>query len=138
MTALSRRSAHYGPSRRIPSSRFRPAKAATKPSAKPALDTLFKDRPAGTGQAEAESRQTLELRLEGRRLGRLRGGMLRITCECGHSGDVPVLALVSRYGQEARVGAAVAAMRCGACGARRIREICCLASGDESGGRDEG
>ena len=136
MTALSRRSAHYGPSRRIPSSRFRPAKAATNPSAKPALDTLFKDRPAGTGQAE--SRQTLELRLEGRRLGRLRGGTLRITCECEHSGDVPVLALVSRYGQEARVGDAVASMRCGACGARRIREIRCLASGDENGGRDEG
>ena len=138
MAALSRRSVHVGPSRRIPSSRFRPAKAPPKPAAKPALDTLFKDRTADTGQTEAASRQALDLRLDGRRLGRLRGGSLRITCGCGHSGDVPVLALVSRHGQEARVGDAVDSMRCSACGARRIREIRWLASEDDKGGgRDE-
>ncbi len=63
------------------------------------------------------------MRCEGRRLGHFRGGTLRITCGCGHSGDVPVLALVSRHGQEARVGDAVATMRCSGCGARRVKEI---------------
>ena len=97
-----------------------------KPTAKPALDTLFKDRSSGTGQTEAASRQDLELRLEGRRLDRLRGGTLRITCGCGHWGDVPVAALVSRHGEDARVRDAVASMRCSGCGARRIKEIRCL------------
>jgi hypothetical protein len=114
---------HSGPSRRIPSSRFRPTKSAPKQTPKPAPDTLFKDGPAGTGQAELASRQDRELRLEGRRLGRLRGGKIRITCGCGHSGDVPVAALVARHGEEVRVRDATASMRCGICGARRIREV---------------
>ena len=135
---LSGRSVHSGPSRRIPPSRFRSKQAASQRAAKTDFETLFKDRPAGTGQDEDASRQDRELRLEGRRLGRLRGGSLRITCGCGHSGDVPVLALVSRHGQEARVGDAAASMRCSACGGRRIREIRWLASEDDKGeGRNE-
>ena len=123
MSVSSGRSVHDGPSRGIPSSRFRSRKPSPKPPRKPALESLFKDRLQGAGQAEAGSRQEPELRLEGRRLGRLQGGTLRITCGCGHSGDVPVLALVSRHGQEARVGDAVATMRCSGCGARRVKEI---------------
>ena len=71
-----------------------------------------------------------ELRLDGRRLGSLRGGRLRITCSCGHSGEVPVLALVTRHGKEARVGDAVASMRCGACAARRVQDVRWLDTGD--------
>ena len=116
MPGLSGRSVHSVPSRRIPSSRFRSMNSAPKQTPKPAPDTLFKDRLAGTGQAEAASRQDRELRLEGRRLGRLRGGKIRITCGCGHSGDVPVAALVARHGDEVRVRDATASMRCGNCG----------------------
>ena len=123
MSVNSGRSVHDGPSRGIPSSRFRSRKAAPKQVAKPTLETLFKDRPSGTGQVGDASRQDLELRLEGRRLGRLRGGTLRITCGCGHSGDVPVAALVAWHGEEARVRDAVATMRCSGCGARHVREI---------------
>ena len=126
MTVRSGRSVRDGPSRGIPSSRFRSRKPSRKATAKPTLDTLFKDRPSGTGQTEGPSRQDLELRLEGRRLGRLRGGTLRITCGCGHSGDVPVAALVARHGEDARVCDAVDSMRCSGCGARRIKEIRCL------------
>ena len=63
------------------------------------------------------------MRCEGRRLGHFRGGRFRITCGCGHSGDVPVSALVARHGEDARVRDAAASMTCGACGARRIREV---------------
>ena len=119
MMAGSGRSVRDGPSRGIPSSRYR----SRKPVAKPTLETLFKNRASGAGQAEAASRQDLELRLEGRRLGRLRGGTLRITCGCGHSGDVPVVALVAWHGEEARVRDAVATMRCNGCGARHVKEI---------------
>ena len=138
LQGLSGRSVHSGPSRRIPSSRFRSMKSVPQRAAKPAPDIPSRARSPDTGQTEAASRQALDLRLDGRRLGRLRGGSLRITCECGHSGDVPVLALVSRHGQEARVGDAVASMRCSACGGRRIRGIRWLASvDDKGGGRDE-
>ena len=65
------------------------------------------------------------MRCDGRRLGRLRGGSLRIVCECGHSGDVPVTALVARHGEEARVRDAVASIRCGACGRQAIRDVLC-------------
>ncbi len=123
MSVSSGRSVHVGPSRGIPSSRFRSRKLAPKPAAKPALESLFKDRPSGTAQTEAASRQDPELRLEGRRLGRLRGGTLRITCGCGHSGDVPVAALLARHGEDARVRDAIATMRCSDCGARRVKEI---------------
>lgn len=123
MAPLSGQSAPLGPSRRIPSSRFHSKKAASKKAPKPAVDTPSKDRPPGAGPAEVASRKDLELRLEGRRLGRLGGGELRITCVCGHSGDVPVSALVARHGEEARIQDAVASMRCGSCGAQRIREI---------------
>ena len=119
---LSGRSVHSGPSRRIPSSRFRSKQAAPRHAAKTDFETLFKERPSGTGQTEAASRQALDLRLDGRRLGRLRGGKVRITCGCGHSGDVPVAALVARHGDEVRVRDATASMRCGNCGARRIKE----------------
>ena len=138
MPGLSGRSVHIGPSRRIPSSRFRSMKSVPQRAAKPAPDIPSRARSPDTRPNEAAFRQGHELRLEGRRLGRLRGGSLRITCGCGHSGDVPVLALVSRHGQEARVGDAVASMRCSACGGRRIREIRWLASEDDKGGgRDE-
>ena len=123
MSAGSGRSVRDGPSRGIPSSRFRSGKPARKPAAKPALETLFKDRPSVTGQAGDTPRQELELRLEGRRLGRLRGGTLRITCGCGHSGDVPVAALAARHGEDARVSDAIATMRCSGCGARRVQEV---------------
>ena len=123
MSVGSGRSVRDGPSRGIPSSRFRSRKPSPKPVAKPTLDTLFKDRPSGTGHAEAASRQDLELRLEGRRLSRLRGGTLRITCGCGHSGDVPVAALAARHGEDARVSDAIATMRCSGCGARRVQEV---------------
>ena len=123
MTVRSGRSVHDGPSRGIPSSTFRSRKRARKPVAKPTLESLFKDRASGANQAEAASRQDRELRLEGRRLGRLRGGTLRITCGCGHSGDVPVVALVARHGEDARVRDAIASMRCSGCGARRVQEV---------------
>ncbi len=123
MSVSSGRSVRDGPSRGIPSSRFRSRKPSPKPVAKPTLETLFKDRLQGTGQAEGASRQDLELRLEGRRLGRLRGGTLRITCACGHSGDVPVAALVAWHGEDTRVRDAVATMRCSGCGARHVKEI---------------
>ena len=123
MSAGTGRSVRDGPSRGIPSSRFRSRKPSPKPNAKPTLETLFKDRPSGADQAGDASRQDLELRLEGRRLGRLRGGMLRITCGCGHSGDVPVAALAARHGEDARVCDAIATMRCSGCGARRVQEI---------------
>ncbi len=123
MAALSGRSVHSGPSRRIPSSRFRSKQAAPRRAAKTDFETLFMDRPAGTGQDEDASRQDRELRLDGRRLGRLRGGKIRITCGCGHSGDVPVAALVARHGDEVRVRDATASMRCGNCGGRRIQEV---------------
>ena len=123
MSAGSGRSVRDGPSRGIPSSRFRSRNPSPNPTRKPTLESLFKDRPSGTGHAEAASRQDRELRLEGRRLGRLRGGTLRITCGCGHSGDVPVAALVARHGEDARVRDAVDSMRCSGCGARRIKEI---------------
>ena len=87
MMARSGQSAHFGRSRGISSSRFRPRQPVPKSAAKPTLDTMFKDRPPGTGHAETASRQELDLHLEGRRLGRLRGGTLRIMCGCGHSGD---------------------------------------------------
>ena len=123
MAPLSRQSVTLGPSRQIPSSRFRSTKAASKQAPKPAVDTPSKYCPPGTGQAEVASRQDPELRLEGRRLGRLGGGDLLITCVCGHSGDVPVAALVARHGEEARVQDAVASMRCGTCSAQRIRKV---------------
>ena len=112
-----------GQSRRIPSSRFRSTKAASKRAPNTTADTPFEDRPPGTGQAEVASRQDLELRLEGRRLARLGGGDLLIACVCGHSGDVPVAALVARHGEEARVHDAAASMRCETCGAQRIRKV---------------
>ena len=123
MSAGSGRSVRDGPSRGIPSSRFRSRKPSPKPVAKPSLESLFKDRPSGAGQAGDACPQNLELRLEGRRLGRLRGGTLRITCGCGHSGDVPVAALVARHGEDARVRDAVDSMRCSGCGARRVQEV---------------
>ena len=123
MSASSGRSVRDGPSRGFPSSRFRSRKPSRKPNAKPSLDTLFKDPPSGTGQAEAASRQEPELRLEGRRLGRLSGGTLRITCGCGHSGDVPVAALVAWHGEDARVRDAIATMRCSGCGAQQVKGI---------------
>ena len=123
MAPHSQQPVPLGQSRRIPSSRFRSTKAAPNPTPKPAVDTPFKDRRPGAGQAEVASRQDLELRLEGRRLGLLGGGDLLITCVCGHSGDVPVGALVARHGEEARVHDAIASMRCGNCGAQRIREV---------------
>lgn len=123
MPVRTGRSVHVGPSRGIPSSRFRSWKPAPKLNAKRTLDTLFKDRPSGAGQTEVATRHDLELRLEGRRLGRLRGGTLRITCGCGHSGDVPVEALVARHGEDARVRGAIATMRCSGCGARRVQEV---------------
>ena len=123
MTARPGQSVHFGPSRGIPSSRFQSRKPAPKPAAKPTLESLFKDRPSDTSQAEAASREDRELRLEGRRLGRLRGGTLRITCGCGHSGDVAVAALVARHGEDARVRDVIATMRCSGCGARRVQGI---------------
>ena len=123
MAPLSGRPVAFGPSRQIPSSRFRSTKAASKRTPKPAFDAPSKDCPPGAGQAEVASRQDPELRLEGRRLGRLGGGDLLITCVCGHSGGVPVAALVARHGEEARVHDAVAPMRCGTCGAQRIRKV---------------
>ena len=123
MSASSGRSVRDGPSRGIPSSRFRSRKPSPKPPRKPALESLFKNRASGAGQAEAASRQDLELRLEGRRLGRLRGGTLRITCGCGHSGEVPVAALVAWHGEDARVRDAIATMRCSGCGARHVKGI---------------
>ena len=123
MSVSSGRSVRDGPSRGIPSSRFRSRKPTRNPAAKSALESLFKDRPSRTAQTEAASRHDPELRLEGRRLGRLRGGTLRITCCCGHSGDVPVAALAARHGEDARVSDAIAAMRCSDCGARRVQEV---------------
>jgi len=80
----------------------------------------FRPVPASPGTA---SREDIALRLEGRRLGSLRGCSLRILCGCGHSGNVPVAALVTRHGEEARIRDAVASMRCGACGAQRVAEV---------------
>lgn len=83
MATSSRRSAQVGSSRQISSSRFRLTNAASKPTPISAPDAPFKDRPPGTDQPEAASRQDLELRLEGQWLGCLRDGILRITCSCG-------------------------------------------------------
>ena len=67
------------------------------------------------------------MRCDGLRLGRLRGGNLRIACQCGHSGDVPVAAFVARHGEEARVRDAIASIRCGSAGGRQaIREVQCI------------
>ncbi len=119
MAAFSNRSRPIGSSRRIASRRFR----SLNPAATPAGETPLQDHSAAASQAEVASRQDLALRLEGRRLGNLRGGKLKIVCGCGHSGDVPVPALVARHGEEARVGDAIASMRCGTCGARRVTEV---------------
>ncbi|MYE10368.1 MAG: hypothetical protein F4X99_01630 [Gammaproteobacteria bacterium] len=123
MTAFPGRSRRIRSSRRIASGRFGSARAPTKQAAKPGREKSLDDLRVGTRQPEAASRAETALRLEGRRLGRLRGGSLRILCVCGHSGDVPVAALVARHGEEARVRDAVAAMRCGACGAQRVAEV---------------
>lgn len=123
MTASSSRSRRIRSSRKIASGRLRPSRQAAKQPAKPAREKSLDDLPAGTLQPGAASREDIGLRLEGRRLGRLGGGSLRVVCGCGHSGDVPVAALVARHGEEARVRDAVASMRCGACGAQRVAEV---------------
>ena len=115
MTGVSRRAGTAGLTRRIPSSRSGRSRPAPKETAKPA--------PAPPAWPDTASSKARELRLEGRRLGGLRGGRLRITCSCGHSGEVPVLALVTRHGKGARVCDAVASMRCGACAAQRIQDV---------------
>ena len=123
MTAFSGRSRRIRPSPKIASARFGPSRRSVKQAAKSAREKSLDDLPAGTGQPGAASRADPALRLEGRRLDGLRGGSLRIVCGCGHSGDVPVAALVARHGEEARVRDAVASMRCGACGAQRVAEV---------------
>ena len=123
MTTLPSRSRQIRSSRKIASGRFRPSRKSVKQAAKPAREKSLEDIPAGTGQPRAASRENIALRLEGRRLGSLRGGSLRIVCVCGHAGDVPVAALVARHGEEARVRDAVASMRCGACGEQRVAEV---------------
>ena len=123
MAARSRLSWPGGPSPRLAPSRFGHPSPSSKGAAEPVRKTPCQGRPAGASQPEPASRQDLELRLVGRRLGHLRGDMLRITCGCGHSGDVPVSALVDRHGEEARVQDSIALMRCSACGARRIRAV---------------
>ena len=127
MTAQQSRSGPFGPSRRIASSRFGHSRASLKPAAKPAR----KGDPAETVLPVTAGREGRGVRCDGRRLGRLRGGRLRITCGCGHSGDVPVLALVARHGEETRVRDAVASMRCGRCGARRIGDVRWLEAEDD-------
>lgn len=69
------------------------------------------------------SGQGRTLRLDGRRLGLLRNGSLKVKCTCGHSGRIPMADLVSRHGECARLRDAVAAMRCSCCGKRQIREV---------------
>ncbi|MYA89584.1 MAG: hypothetical protein F4X97_14245 [Boseongicola sp. SB0662_bin_57] len=110
MAGFPSRSRPIRSSRKIASGRFRPPRPSAKQAAKPAHAKSPDDIPAGTGQPGAASREDVALRLEGRRLGRLRGGSLRILSTCGHSGDVPVAVLVARHGEEARVRDAVAAM----------------------------
>ena len=123
MTTFPSRSRPIRSSRKIASGGFRPSRRSAKQAAKPAREKSLDDLPAGTLQPGAASREDIWLRLEGRRLGSLRGGSLRIVCVCGHVGDVPVAALVARHGEEARVRDAVASMRCGACGAQRVAEV---------------
>ena len=96
---------------------------SSRQAGKPPAKTSTQDRPAETGQLVADCREGRGVRCDGRRLGRLRDGKLRIVCACGHSGDVAVTALVARHGEETRVRDAVALMRCGACGAQKIREV---------------
>ena len=115
MNGISRRAGTAGPTRRIPSSRSDRSRSAPKETANP--------RSRSTRGPTPHPARAAELRLDGRRLGSLRGGRLRITCICGHSGEVPVFALVTRHGKEARVSDAVASMRCGACAARRIQDV---------------
>ncbi|MXW86413.1 MAG: hypothetical protein F4Z55_11120 [Boseongicola sp. SB0667_bin_21] len=110
-------------SRRIASSDFRSSRPFPKQAAKTAGDAAVQVRPDGSGQPAAAVQEGRAIRCDGRRLGRLRGGRLRITCGCGHSGEVPVLALVARHGEETRVRDAVASMRCGRCGAQRVQEV---------------
>lgn len=62
-------------------------------------------------------------RLDGRRLGLLGSSALQITCSCGHSGKLGVIALVSRYGPYARVRDALASLSCARCGGRDIHKI---------------
>lgn len=98
MAKSSRRSAQVGSSRRISSSRFRLTNAATKPTPISVPDAPFKDRPPGTDQPEAASRQDLELRLEGQRLGCLRDGILSAAIQ--NSGILTVLrAFERRFGR---------------------------------------
>lgn len=123
MASFSRRSMPVGSSRKLPSSRFRSSAPTSQRVRKPAGETPLQKPPAGAVKSVAASGEVREMRCEGQRLGHVRGGRLRIVCGCGHSGDVPVAALVARHGDEARVRDAVASMRCGFCGARRIQEI---------------
>jgi len=57
-----------------------------------------------------------ELKVDGQRLVTLGTRWLRLTCECGHEGDIPVGQLVERYGLHARVREAITAVRCHRCG----------------------
>ena len=123
VAAPARRPGPVGSSRRLASNKFRSPGASSNKAAKPAGERPLHDESDGSSPSRIVSRQNPELRHEGRRLGSLGGGRLRITCGCGHSGDVPVAALVARHGEEARVRDAVASMRCSNCGARRVQEL---------------
>ena len=78
------------------------------------------------------------LRFDGRRLGVLGNGSLKLKCTCGNSGRVPLVDLVARHGEHARLRDVIAAMCCSLCGRRQIQEVQWLgrSNGRESGDGD--
>ena len=63
------------------------------------------------------------LRVDGLRLGALRCAYLQVVCGCGHTGEVPVAALLERHSRMARVRDALGASRCSRCGGQDIRAV---------------
>ena len=63
------------------------------------------------------------LRVGGKRLDALDCAYVQVVCDCGHSGEIPVAALMERYGRASRVRDALCATRCSRCGAQTIRRV---------------
>ena len=66
------------------------------------------------------------LRVGGKRLDALDCTFVEVVCACGHSGEVPVAALIERYGRATRVRDALCAIRCSRCNKQRIRRVYAL------------
>ena len=85
--------------------------------------TVISGRPAPARPPVLASELGRTLRFDGRRLGVLGNGSLKLKCTCGNSGRIPLADLVARHGEFARLRDVTAAMRCSSCGKRQIQEV---------------